>query len=240
MKVRTSILLVSAVALFALAVPCNATTLKYISGNGVAAGGEAVGLYKMSLNGKITNLVCDDFLDTVYTTPWTVTVGQTNPYSGTGYFDPSFVSNPFILGQGGVATSQELYNMIAYLVELIEHDNSAGHVNWGYESWAIWSLTDHAWNQAYYLANAATIEGYLQAAYDVRDTFKANLHIYTPTDCTASKVGQPGSCGGVNAAFGRPPQEFLGASEASTPLLLVVTLLTGGIFRKKLSDLLAA
>ncbi|HUY14087.1 MAG TPA: hypothetical protein VMX16_10745 [Terriglobia bacterium] len=182
-------------------------------------GGFYVGIYLGTVNGVQTEFVCDDFLhDITLGQQWSAVPGSTNPVTGGVEFGPLPlgvpITNPALLSSD--LTQQQEYNMITYLADQIFADQDNSHGNWGYLSWAIWSITDHAWdNSTYYTA---------PVQYDVaqalaHDNNNGDLNVFTPDPNTAG-------------------QEFLSTPEASSVLLLGIFLAAGAallLTKKKLA-----
>jgi len=188
--------------------------------NTASYGGVGVGIYQGSVNGgpTLAQFVCDDFLHGISNNQsWTASVGSTNPTSSGLRFGPSNVSNPLLTGQS--LTQQEIYNMVTYLALQIFSDPTNSHGNWGYLSWAIWSITDGAWNNPYYTSQ---VSSFVQAALARKDTNNGDLVVYTPVS------GQPG-------------QEFLSTPEPGSILLMGTCLTLAGLLlaRKKMLSTLS-
>lgn len=241
MRNRIALLLVGLVVAVAFAVPASADTITFTTGIQSDGSPFYVGIYVGTLNGVTTDFVCDDYLDEITGgEQWDATVHTADPYTGGGYFHGgNNITNPFVttadsgegLNAGNSITDEQLYNMIGYLTRQIFNDPTDSGHQWGYLSYAIWSLTDDAWQSSFYTGNEDAIEAYLSAAYAARNT-NPDLTIYTPTDCTHNPSG---SCGGVNVGHGsNPPQEFLTTPEAGTPLLLGLAFFGGSFLRKRL------
>jgi hypothetical protein len=215
MKRYFSLLLLSLVALLgtataALAGSVTTALITFNNATGVAYGGVYVGIYQGTVNGgpAITDFVCDDFTHEITNgMSWTAYVGSSNPVSADVRFSPSGafpISNPALTGLG--LTQQEEYNMVTYLVNLILKDPNDSSGNWGYEAWAIWSITSPAWNSPYYTSQVVS---FVDDALSNKDKNNGNLIVYTPTP------GQPG-------------QEFLAQTPEPSSVLLLGTCLALG------------
>jgi len=210
-----SIVALAAFATGALAGPISIDTIKFNSDTGVAYGGVYVGLYQGTVNGgpAVTDFICDDFEHEIYSGyAWTAWVGNTNPVSSMVRFGPGDITNPALTGQ--VTTTQEDYNMLTYLANQIFDDPSDSKGDWGYLSWAIWSINSNAWNSPYYTSQVQTL---VTDALNHKDDDNGNLIVFTPT------TGQPG-------------QEFFGMDSVPEPtsivllgsaLVLAMAMLTG-------------
>lgn len=234
-------LFVSLVTALALATPVFGTTatIQYKSpvDSSATYNGFYAGIYNGLLNGKAARFICDDYLHEIGSgTPWQASVNGNNPPTG-DRFDPSTVTNPLLLKDpnneysGSSLTSQlEEYNMITWLVEQMLSDPTDSHKEWAALSGAIWSTTDTAWgfwnDQHHFTYSTAytkdgglgkSAEDYVRAALSHKDdTNLPHYVVYTPT----------GSYG----------QEFFGAPEASTTLLLSLSVFSVGLLRKRLFD----
>ena len=173
---------VAAVLAFATAATAGTVTITFNDAT-VGYGGFGVGLYQGTVNGgpAITNFICDDFEHEIGSGDfWTATVGSTNPVSSTVRFEPpSAISNPALTGQN--LTQQEDYNMITYLAEQIFADPTDSNGNWGYLSWAIWSINSDAWNSSYSSYYTTQVQTFVTDALNHKDTNNGNLIVYTPT-----------------------------------------------------------
>jgi len=208
MKQRFCGMALAVVALLALTTAATAgtVTITFNNATGVAYGGVYVGLYQGTVNGgpAITDFICDDFdHDISNGNYWTAAVGSTNPVSGaTVRFGPNDITNPDLISQGKplVTTVQEDYNMLTYLAEQIFADPNNKNGDWGYLSWAIWSINSDAWNSPNYTTQVQT---FVADAFDHKDDNNGNLIVYTPID------GQPG-------------QEFFGQDPVPEPASVVL------------------
>ncbi|MGO9271018.1 MAG: PEP-CTERM sorting domain-containing protein [Terriglobia bacterium] len=195
---------VAAVLVFAtgaIAEPGSTDNITFDNATGVAYGGVYVGLYQGTVNGgpAITDFICDDFdHDISDGNSWTAAVGNTSPVSSTVRFGPANITNPALTGQN--LTQQEDYNMLTYLAEQIFGDPNNSNGDWGYLSWAIWSINSDAWNSSNYTTQVQT---FVADAFDHKDDNNGNLIVYTPTD------GQPG-------------QEFFGQDPVPEPASVVL------------------
>jgi len=226
MKARRATFLASVLGLILWATPAFSGTVSIHFAGPVNApnntyGGVYVGLYQGTVNNVTTNFVCDDFLHGINEGQnWTANVGNATPnsVSSTAEFSWSDVSNPdlkSLVGAGNSLSPSQLYSMIIYLAEQIFNDPTNSKGQWAYLSWAIWSITDGAWQyKAYY---TATVKDDITSAFNAMEngTVTGSLIVYTPC---------PASTG----------QEFLGTPEPATTLLLCLALLGGGVFRRRL------
>ena len=141
-------------------------------------GGFYVGIYLGTVNGAQTEFVCDDFLhDIVGSQQWSAVPGSTNPVSGGVEFSPGSITNPDL--PSGL-TQQDEYNMITYLADQIFADQDNSNAQWGYLSWAIWSITDGAWNYDGGTYYTNPVKTYVQDALNNALTNNGDLNVYTP------------------------------------------------------------
>ena len=159
------------------------------------------GIYEGKVNGTSAQFVCDDFLREIHNgDSWSAYVNSNNPVTTgpTGVkFDLTNISNPDLTNSvdpdfiGTVASQQEEYNMVAWLVDQIFDDPSNSSKDWGAYAGAIWSLTDGAWNNASYTqAYGGGLTAYeaLSEAYSHRDdTDLEAFNVYTPDPLNAGQ-----------------------------------------------------
>jgi len=201
-----AVVAVLALTTAAIADPGSTDKITFDNATGVAYGDFYVGLYQGTVNGgpAITDFICDDFThDITDGNYWTAAVGSTNPVNGaTVRFGPNDITNPDLMLQGKplVTTVQEDYNMLTYLADQIFADPHNSNRDWGYLSWAIWSINSDAWNSSNYTTD---VRAFVADALDHKDDNNGNLIVYTPTD------GQPG-------------QEFFGQDPVSEPASMVL------------------
>jgi hypothetical protein len=160
-----------------------------VFGGDPAYGSFGVGIYNGSVNGVGAQFVCDDFLhDITGGDFWSAWQNSTNPVNGglnDNRFGPATITNPDLTGMG--LTQQQEYNMIGYLVTQILTGPST---QWQYLSWAIWSITDGAWESKtvpgsednWYTTNVAP----LVAAALLNKNTLYNFTVWTPT----ANIGQ--------------------------------------------------
>ena len=168
----------------AVAGPLTPGTITFQATDGVAYGGDYVGIYLGTVNGGpgITDFICDDFDHEISTgESWTATVGSTNPVTPNVRFGPADITNPDLIGQ--VSTVQQDYNMITYLANQIYADPTNSKGDWGYLSWAIWSINSDSWNSPYYTIQVQAFE---TDALQHENDDNGDLTVYTPA------TGQPG------------------------------------------------
>jgi len=259
---RTYLLFLSTVLALVWAIPSFATSTSLIQFNTVSQydgvyDGDYAGIYlgTVTQNGQTTQaqFICDDFISEItYGQSWNAYNNTNNPLSqgsqgvryapsGQSQYD---MSNPnLIQGSGmtlaGVPSSglsqQQEYNMIAWLVGQLFSDTNNHDGNWASLAGAIWSTADGGWNDGHGGFNSSylgtnggteTAQWYLEQALTHQNDNLPNYNVYTPF--AAPNCGQPNqpSCNG---------QEFFSpAPEAATTMLLSLSLLSAGLFRKKL------
>ena len=223
-------------AILALASTASATTvtIQFTSADSHDSvyGGYYAGIYHGTVNGQSATFISDDFLtDISNNQSWQAYANSNSPVSSgptgvkytssggtynmsnadltTGDKDSDFI--------GSVASPQEEYNMVTWLVEQIFKDPKNSKEDWGAYAGAIWSITDGGWKPSDYEnkvfgtgVNALTAESAVALAYGHRDdTNLPKYHVYTPTDFSKG-------------------QEFYSAAEPDTALLLILTLISIG------------
>lgn len=139
-----------------------------------------VGLYQGTVNGSSALFVCDDFVhDIVNGQSWSA--NGTSMSNASGRFQASAITNPDVKGK---VTTQQEYNMVGYLVSLLQSSPTS---QWQYISWAIWSITDGVWHTRGCTTNCTETAWYINhvqalvLAALAHDNQTYSFTIWTPT-----------------------------------------------------------
>jgi len=176
-----------AVLVLVLAIPASASTVTIQFNSAPQSyGGYGVGIYQGTVNGANALFVCDDFYtDISGGSTWQADVNSTDPVSSDVLFTGANVFFPFPIG--GSLTQQQDYNMIGYLANRIFADPTNASGQWGYESFALWTLNDSAaWTSAVNGGFSNDVLPYLHDAYNARNTLTNDV-VYTPVPGNAGQ-----------------------------------------------------
>jgi hypothetical protein len=188
------------------------------AGNNVMDG-VYVGPYNATVNGKSTQIICDDFVDDSYVgESWTANVTTLSNLNGTKW--------------GGMANATALYDEAAWLAtQMLSPKYSGNATQVGYLAYALWAVFQPNAVKSWLGANSAAwqaVQGWLNSAGTQKFTpgEYANFFLYTPN------FNYPITCNG-HACPTAPPQEFFGfvsAAEGGSTLMyaLLATLVCLG------------
>jgi hypothetical protein len=180
------------------------------AGNNVMDG-VYVGPYNATVNGKSTQIICDDFVDDSYVgESWTANVTTLSNLNGTKW--------------GGMANATQLYDEAAWLAtQMLSPVYSGNATQVGYLAYALWAVFQPSAVKSWLGATSPTwlaVQGWLNfaAAQHFTPNEFANFFLYTPN------LSDPITCNGGKCAT-TPPQEFFGflsAAEGGSTLIYVL------------------